>query len=160
MNLVLLQEENLCETIRKYPVIFNKSCNRYKESDAVANAWEEIANSLEFIRDGMHYSIFYKLSFVLDGNSHYSLKSLLTVIYHTVTSTFLRSNYIISASLNVLFFNKEGKKNWAQVNGLKNVSRKCILKKRAMRLRDFDVIQYMNLLWRKDIWKGGMLWKN
>ena len=57
-KLSLIQEENLCEIIPNYPVIFGKSCKGCKERDAVTHKWEEIANSLEFIRDGTYYSIF------------------------------------------------------------------------------------------------------
>ena len=57
-NLSLILKENLCETIRNLPVIFGKSWKEYKVRDAKTNAWEEIANSLEFLRDGTYYSIF------------------------------------------------------------------------------------------------------
>ena len=57
-KLSLIQEENLCEVIPNYPVIFDKSCKGCKERDTVTHKWEEIANSLEFIRDGTYYSIF------------------------------------------------------------------------------------------------------
>ena len=36
-------------------VIFDKSLKGYKEKDAEANAWDKIANSLDFIPDGMYY---------------------------------------------------------------------------------------------------------
>ena len=32
----LIQEEYLCEIIHNYSVIFDKSCKRYKERDAIA----------------------------------------------------------------------------------------------------------------------------
>ena len=57
-KLSLMHEENLCEIIYNYHFIFDKSCKRNKERDAVANAWEEIANSLEFIRDSTYHKIF------------------------------------------------------------------------------------------------------
>ena len=50
-KLSLMQEEKPCETIHYYPVIFDNSCKGYKETDAVTNTWDEIANSLEFICD-------------------------------------------------------------------------------------------------------------
>ena len=55
-KLSLIQKENLCEIIHNYPVIFDKSCNGQKERDAITNASEEIANSLEFISDVTYYS--------------------------------------------------------------------------------------------------------
>ena len=51
----IAQEENLCELVRQFPVIFDKSHKGYKEKDAEVNAWNETANSLDFIPDGMHY---------------------------------------------------------------------------------------------------------
>ena len=57
-KLRLIQKQNQCEIIHNLPVIFDKSCKRYKETDAVINAWEEMANSLEFIRDDMCYKTF------------------------------------------------------------------------------------------------------
>ena len=55
-RLSLIQKENLCEIIHNYPVIFDKSCKGQKERDVITNAWEEIANSLEFISDVTYYS--------------------------------------------------------------------------------------------------------
>ena len=49
------QEENLWELVRQFPVIFDKSHKGYKEKDAEVNAWNEIANSLDFIHDGMYH---------------------------------------------------------------------------------------------------------
>ena len=57
-KLSLMQKENLYEITHNLPVISDKSCWGYKERDAEPNAWEEIANSLDFIRDGTYYSIF------------------------------------------------------------------------------------------------------
>ena len=37
-KLSLMHEENLCEIIYNYHFIFDKSCKRNKERDAVANA--------------------------------------------------------------------------------------------------------------------------
>ena len=48
-KLSLMQEEDLFEIIYNYPVNFDYSCKRYKKRDTVTYAWEEIANSLEFL---------------------------------------------------------------------------------------------------------------
>ena len=75
-KLRVTQKENVCEIICNLLVIFDKLCKEYEERGTVTTAWEEIANSLEFIRDGTsYYNIFLKLNFVLDGNSHYSFKA-------------------------------------------------------------------------------------
>ena len=70
-KLSLIQKENLCEIIRNYPIILNKSCKRYKERDAGTYVLEKIAIFPEFIHDGMYYSVFWKLNFLLDGTSRY-----------------------------------------------------------------------------------------
>ena len=51
-KLDIFQEENLCELVHQCPVIFDKG---YKEKDAEVNAWNEIANSLDLIPDGIYY---------------------------------------------------------------------------------------------------------
>ena len=53
-NLDRVREVNLCELVRQFPVNFHKS-QGYKEKDAEVNPWNEIANSLDFISDGMYY---------------------------------------------------------------------------------------------------------
>ena len=58
MSLSLVQVENLCELVRQYPILFDKSQKGYKERDAVSNAWEEVASSLEFIHDGKCLCLF------------------------------------------------------------------------------------------------------
>ena len=52
-NITLVQEEELCEFVHNFPILYDKSHKGYKERDAVANAWEEISNSLEFTSSGM-----------------------------------------------------------------------------------------------------------
>ena len=40
-NLTFVQEEELCELVHNFPILYDKSHKGYKERDAVANAWEE-----------------------------------------------------------------------------------------------------------------------
>ena len=54
-KLSLIQKENLHEIIQNLSVFFDKFCRGCKERDVVTNAWEEIANSLEFLRNGTYY---------------------------------------------------------------------------------------------------------
>ena len=54
-KLDIVQEENLCELIRHFPVILGKSHKGCREKDAEINAWNKIANSLDFIADSMYY---------------------------------------------------------------------------------------------------------
>ena len=56
-KLGVVWEENLCELVRQFPFIFDKSHKKYKEKDAEVNAWNEIANYLDFIPDGKYYSL-------------------------------------------------------------------------------------------------------
>ena len=49
--LSLVDEEKLSETVRNFPVLYDKSKKGYKERDAVNNAWTEVARSLDFIEN-------------------------------------------------------------------------------------------------------------
>ena len=49
MSLSLGQEERLCELIREYPILYDKSSKGYKERDAVSNCWEEVASLVDFL---------------------------------------------------------------------------------------------------------------
>ena len=42
------ENELLCEEVRKYPVLYDKSLTGYKELVTVANAWKEVAKVLPF----------------------------------------------------------------------------------------------------------------
>ena len=48
-NLRIKQKENLCELVRQYPVIFDKSHKGCKEKYKEENAWEEIGSVLYFL---------------------------------------------------------------------------------------------------------------
>ena len=50
-GLSLVEEEKLSETVRNFPVLYDKSKKGYKERDAVKNAWTEVARSLDFIEN-------------------------------------------------------------------------------------------------------------
>ena len=54
-KLDIAQQENLCELVCQFPVIFYKSHKGYKEKHVEVNVWNEIANSLDFISDVMYY---------------------------------------------------------------------------------------------------------
>ena len=43
-SLNLLEEEELTEEVRKYPVLYDKNYKVYMEKDAVNNAWNEIVD--------------------------------------------------------------------------------------------------------------------
>ena len=48
-KLSIVQKENLCELVRQYPVIYDKSYKGYKEKNVEENAWQEIASALDFL---------------------------------------------------------------------------------------------------------------
>ena len=49
----LKKEELLCEKLREFPVLFDKSHKGYKEKVAVENTWNEDAYGLDFIENGI-----------------------------------------------------------------------------------------------------------
>jgi len=58
IKLSLDKEEKLAFEVKKYPCLFDKTDKGYKERDCIANAWKEVADSLEFLESGkyiMHF---------------------------------------------------------------------------------------------------------
>jgi hypothetical protein len=51
-SLCLAEEERFAEIIKLFPCLFDKTTKGYKEKDVVANAWNSIAEQLEFIENG------------------------------------------------------------------------------------------------------------
>ena len=49
--LMLVQEEELSELIRSFPVIYDKREPSHKEKDVVQNAWKAIVESCDFVND-------------------------------------------------------------------------------------------------------------
>ena len=47
--LPLVDEDKLSETVRNFPLLYDKSKKGYKERNAVQNTWTEVARSLDFI---------------------------------------------------------------------------------------------------------------
>ena len=52
MALSLIKEELLAETVKLYPVLYNKRTPGYKEKDVVFNVWGEVADKLDFAENG------------------------------------------------------------------------------------------------------------
>lgn len=50
-KLSLEEEEKLTFHVKLFPCLFDKSEKGYKERDCVANAWKQVAESLDFIAD-------------------------------------------------------------------------------------------------------------
>ena len=46
--LCLQEEEMLAEKVKVFPVLYDKIVKGFKEKDAGRNAWEKVAESLEF----------------------------------------------------------------------------------------------------------------
>ena len=55
-KLSLEQEEVLAFRVKEYPCLFDKTDKGYKEKDCVANAWKEVADSLEFTENGENFN--------------------------------------------------------------------------------------------------------
>ena len=63
------QNEELCEEVRKYPVLYDKSLTGYKERNAVANAWNEVAKQLTFTEKGKENTYMYRIYyFTISGD--------------------------------------------------------------------------------------------
>ena len=50
--LCLQKEEMLAEKVQGFPVLYDKRVKGFKERDAVQNAWEKVAESLNFEENG------------------------------------------------------------------------------------------------------------
>ena len=48
----LAEDELLAEAVRKYPALYDKRLKDYKDRNVCRNAWEKVANSLDFVEDG------------------------------------------------------------------------------------------------------------
>ena len=51
-SLCLADEERLAETVKVFPCLHDKTKKGYKEKDVITNAWNSVANQLDFIEDG------------------------------------------------------------------------------------------------------------
>ena len=60
-KLSLEQEEVLASRIKEYPCLFDKTDKGYKEKDCVANAWKEVADSMEFTENGENFNFVFGL---------------------------------------------------------------------------------------------------
>ena len=52
LTLCLQEEEMLAEKVQGFPVLYDKRFKGFKEKDAVQNAWEKVAESLDFAENG------------------------------------------------------------------------------------------------------------
>ena len=46
------EEEMLAEKVQGFPVLYDKRVKDFKEKNAVQNAWEKVAESLDFAENG------------------------------------------------------------------------------------------------------------
>ena len=51
-TLCLADEERLSEIVKTLPGFYDKTTKGYKEKGAPANAWNKVAEQLDFIEDG------------------------------------------------------------------------------------------------------------
>ena len=63
----IFREEELSETIRGFPVLYDKSRKWFKEIDASKNAWDGVVTALEFTQTSNYFYFnlfhFLKLSY-------------------------------------------------------------------------------------------------
>ena len=57
------REEELSETVRSFPVLYEKSYKGNKEKDAMKNAWDAVATALEFIPTSNYFYFNPSISF-------------------------------------------------------------------------------------------------
>ena len=50
-TLCLQEEEMLPEKVEGFPVLYDKRVKVFKEKDSVQNAWEKVAESLQFVEN-------------------------------------------------------------------------------------------------------------
>ena len=50
--LCLANEERLSQIVKTLPCLYDKTAKGYKEKDVSANAWNKVAEQLDFIEDG------------------------------------------------------------------------------------------------------------
>ena len=55
ISLQISREDELWETVRSFPVLYNRSLEGFKEKDAVKNAWDVVAEALELIQTGEYF---------------------------------------------------------------------------------------------------------
>ena len=51
-------EEKLAETVRQFPVLYDKSCRDFKDNNKIRFAWEDVAKQVG-LQTGMYCSIEY-----------------------------------------------------------------------------------------------------
>ena len=50
-SLSLQEEEILSEKVKQFPVLYDKTVKGYKKKDVVKNAWNKVAESLDFVEN-------------------------------------------------------------------------------------------------------------
>ena len=51
----LQENEELAETLRTFPCLYDKSKKEYKDKNVVQNAWKEVADQLDFIENSKFF---------------------------------------------------------------------------------------------------------
>lgn len=51
-KLSFAEEEILCEKVKSFPILYDKSHKGYKERDAISNAWEAVSKEIDFVENG------------------------------------------------------------------------------------------------------------
>ena len=64
-SLTLQEEEILSEKVKQFPVLYDKTVKGYKEKDVVKNAWDKVAESLDFVENSKNILYTYLLFEIL-----------------------------------------------------------------------------------------------
>lgn len=67
-SLSLKEEEKLSEIVKNYPCLYDKTSRGYKEKDVGINAWNEVAENLDFIEDGKILSCYAYILFLMPNS--------------------------------------------------------------------------------------------
>ena len=57
-NLSLKEKEQLAETVRTYPCLYDKNKKEYKYKNVCENVWGKVIEKLEFLENGKCFQIF------------------------------------------------------------------------------------------------------
>lgn len=69
--LTLAEDELLAIAVQKYPCLYDKSHPTHKERNVVENAWDAVANELNFVKDGKNFWCYRYLFYCIFKFTHF-----------------------------------------------------------------------------------------
>ena len=64
-SLTLQEEQILSQEVKQFPVLYHKTVKGHKEKDVVKNAWDKVAESLDFVENSKNILYTYLLFEIL-----------------------------------------------------------------------------------------------